>query len=59
MNTTGRHAEGVHITGDFMAKFDPDRPYELSALGLAVGKKDELAEFIERKWKIYREKHGL
>ena len=59
VNTTGRHAEGIHTTGDFMAKFDPDRPYELSALGLAVDKKDELAEFIGRKWKIYREKHGL
>jgi len=59
VNTTPRHAAGVHTTSEFMAKFDPDRPYELTALGLAVDKGPELAEFIERKWKLYRERHGL
>lgn len=59
VNTTGRHAEGIHTTSEFMAEFHPDRPYELSELGIAVDKSDKLADFIERKWKIYREKHGL
>ena len=59
VNTTGRHAEGIHTTGHFMETLRPEKLYEMTGLERSVDRADQWAEFIDAKWKIYRHKHGL
>jgi hypothetical protein len=59
VNASGRHADGIHTTSEFMEQLQPDRVYEVTWLERPVTKAAEWSEFIDRKWDSYRDSHGL